>query len=68
VRQRRVARVLDRWRTGGRWWQGEAPRDYFLLELTGGMVVEVYREDKDEEDKEQEEDEEAVWVLSRVAD
>jgi len=61
-----VTRVLDRWRAGGRWWQGEAPRDYFLLELAGGMVVEVYKEDKGAEADEARE--ENTWVLSRVAD
>jgi hypothetical protein len=37
-----VIRTLDRWRYGGRWWRGEGPRDYFLLELEGGRTVEVF--------------------------
>lgn len=40
----RVVRVLDRWRYGGRWWRGEPPRDYLLLEVEGGGVLEVFRE------------------------
>ena len=54
-RERRVARVLDRWRYGGRWWRLEGKRDYYLLELEGGAVAEVYREGE-------------RWVLSRSAD
>jgi hypothetical protein len=54
-RWQRVARVLDAWRYGGRWWLGEAPRDHYLLELTDGQVVEVYREGE-------------AWVLARTAD
>lgn len=42
VGERRVLRVLDRWRYGGRWWRREGPRDYYLLELEGGGVVEVF--------------------------
>ncbi len=52
---RRVRRVLDRWRYGGRWWRGEAPRDYWLLELEDGSVKEVYRS-------------EGRWMLSRIVD
>ncbi len=43
-RRYRVRRILDRWRYGGRWWRGEPPRDYFLLELEGGRLLEVYQE------------------------
>lgn len=71
ARQRGVTRVLDRWRAGGRWWEGEPPRDYFLLELAGGMVVEVYKEDREAseaEESKKEESEKETWVLSRVAD
>lgn len=39
-----MTRVLDRWRYDGRWWEGEIHRDYFLLELHGGAVIELYRE------------------------
>jgi hypothetical protein len=39
-----VARVLDRWRYDGRWWEREVHRDYLLLELRGGGAVELFRE------------------------
>ncbi|WP_022799556.1 hypothetical protein [Thermus islandicus] len=48
-------RLLDAWRAGGRWWLGEEGRDYFLLEVAGGLVLEVFREGEG-------------WVLSRVLD
>lgn len=54
-RWRRVTRLLDCWRYGGRWWLGEAPRDHYLLELDHGQVVEVCREDEQ-------------WLLLRTAD
>lgn len=50
-----VRRILDFWCYGGRWWLSEPPRDYYLLELESGHVVEVFRAAKD-------------WTLSRVAD
>lgn len=50
-----VRRVLDAWRYGGRWWVGEPPRDYYLLELETGHVFEVYRAGD-------------TWTLSRIAD
>ena len=50
-----VRRVLDFWRDGGGWWRGEPPRDYYLLEVETGTVLEVYRAGE-------------TWVLSRVAD
>lgn len=53
--RRRVVRLLDRWRAGGRWWRLEEGRDYFLLEVEGGLVLEVFRQGE-------------AWVLSRVWD
>ncbi|WP_279231699.1 hypothetical protein [Thermus thalpophilus] len=50
-----MVRLLDRWRAGGRWWRLEPGRDYFLVEVEGGLVLEVYREGE-------------AWVLSRVLD
>lgn len=50
-----VRRTLDFWRYSGRWWLGEPPRDYFLLELSDGHVIEIYRAAE-------------RWTLSRVAD
>ena len=40
----RVRRVIDEWRVDSRWWTREIRRDYYLLELEGGQLVEVYRE------------------------
>ncbi len=51
----KVRYILDAWRYGGRWWRGEAARDYYLLELESGHVVEVYRSLES-------------WVLSRISD
>ena len=39
-----IAATLEHWRSGMRWWRGEVPRDYFLLETRGGRVFEVYAE------------------------
>ncbi len=50
-----VRHILDTWRYNGRWWQGEAPRDYYLLELETGHVIEVFRSAES-------------WVLSRISD
>lgn len=47
LHQRPVARVLDRWRYDGRWWEREIHRDYLLLELRGGSAVELFREGDD---------------------
>lgn len=51
----KVTRVLDFWFYSGRWWLSEPSRDYFLLELSDGRVVEVYQAA-------------GQWTLSRVAD
>ena len=50
-----VRHVLDFWYYGGRWWLNELPRDYYLLELDSGHIVEVFRTADS-------------WTLSRVAD
>lgn len=39
-----MARVIDEWRVATRWWASEIRRDYYLLELSGGMLIELYRE------------------------
>lgn len=54
-KEKGVVRTLDFWRYGGRWWLDEPPRDYYLLELETGHIVEVYRAAEH-------------WTLSRVAD
>ena len=54
-REQRVVRILDTWRYGGRWWRFEGRRDYYLLELEGGVVAEVFRDGE-------------RWILSRTAD
>lgn len=39
-----VSAQLDDWRSGGRWWLDEPPRDCFLVQA-GGLVAELHRED-----------------------
>lgn len=39
-----MARVIDQWRVASRWWASELRRDYYLLELVGGILIELYRE------------------------
>lgn len=51
----RVKRVIDEWRVAGRWWVSEIRRDYYLLELEGGRLVELYREGES-------------WCVTGVAD
>ena len=58
-RTRSVSRVIDRWHALGRWWHQEPPRDYYLLELTGGTVIEVYTAQYPEGQR---------WMLSRTFD
>ena len=57
-RRRRVARVLDRWREVGRWWdQGRrTDRLVFRVLLSDGAVVELARERR------------GGWLLAGVAD
>jgi len=56
VRPRRVLEVIDRWRYDGRWWDGqEVHRDYFFVELEGGVRVELFNEAGD-------------WWVARVSD
>lgn len=42
--ERSAARVIDEWRVDARWWDRELHRDYYLLELNGGKIIEIYRE------------------------
>ena len=57
-RRRRVARVLERWREVGRWWDedGRTDRLVFRVLLSGGAVVELARERR------------GGWLLVGVAD
>ncbi|HEX7040692.1 MAG TPA: hypothetical protein VF202_11285 [Trueperaceae bacterium] len=56
ARPRRVLTVIDRWRYDGRWWDGhELHRDYFFVELEGGVRVELFVEEGD-------------WWVARVSD
>jgi hypothetical protein len=50
-----VRHILDFWRDCGRWWLNEPPRDYYLLELETGNVIEVFRAGD-------------AWTLSRISD
>lgn len=51
----RVLQVIDDWRYAGRWWDRELRRDYYLLELDSGQVLELYRE-------------EGRWCVTRLQD
>ncbi len=48
--------VLDRWRYGGRWWLGEAPRDCYLVQA-GELIAELHHEDGGK-----------IWWLARLVD
>ena len=50
-----LSRILDEWRSSTRWWEGQASREYQLVELVEGMVWEIYECN-------------GVWTLSRIAD
>ena len=50
-----VRRVIDQWRVATRWWAKEIRRDYYLLELDGGRLIELYREGEQ-------------WCVTGVAD
>lgn len=55
-RPRRVLAVIDSWRYDGRWWEGKGlHRDYFFVELEGGVRVELFSEEGD-------------WWVARVSD
>lgn len=43
--RRQVLAWLKRWRSKGRWLFGEGPRAYWLVELEGGLVLELYCEE-----------------------
>ena len=57
-RKRSVERILDTWRSCEGWWQGQAAREYWKLELENDAVIEVYLEDI----------ESGQWVLARSFD
>ena len=57
-RTRNVEHILDAWRSCEGWWQGQAARDYWKLELANNAVVEIYLE----------ENMEGRWVLARSFD
>lgn len=52
-----VTALLDDWRSGGRWWLDEPPRDCWLVQA-GGLVAELHRED----------DAQGRWWLARMQD
>ena len=48
-RRLRVVEVAERWREVGYWWEGEAEKEFFLLEVSdagrgGGRAYLLYRE------------------------
>lgn len=42
--ERRITHILTSWRYRGRWWRNEVTRDYFMVECSGGLIVDIYRE------------------------
>jgi hypothetical protein len=38
-----VSAILNRWEWCGEWWAGLFPREYWVLELEGELVLEVYQ-------------------------
>jgi hypothetical protein len=52
-----IQAVLDQWRSGGRWWLGEASRDCFLVQA-GTLTAELHHEDMPG----------GRWWLARVQD
>jgi len=36
---RQVEGIVDHWREAGRWWAGERPREFFLVETSQGAFV-----------------------------
>ena len=36
---RTVENIVDHWRETGRWWEGEGPRDFFLVETKRGVFI-----------------------------
>ncbi len=37
-----IERTLETYKYGGRWWRGELPRSYFILQSNRGVRLEVY--------------------------
>ena len=52
-----VSAQLDDWRSGGRWWLDEAPRDCWLVQA-GAITAELHHEDAPQ----------GRWWLARVQD
>lgn len=41
---RTVERIYTTWRYRGRWWQHDIARDYFMVELHGGVTLDIFCE------------------------
>ncbi len=54
-RPRAIRRILDAWRAGNRWWQGEPPSQHLLVELEDGHAAELAHENGE-------------WTLERTLD
>jgi hypothetical protein len=39
-----VRQTLEHWRAGRRWWRGEWPHEYYRLETSDGLLLEVFAE------------------------
>lgn len=42
--ERAITRILTTWQYRSRWWQHEVMRYYYMLELQGGAIVDVFCE------------------------
>ncbi|HEX7022237.1 MAG TPA: hypothetical protein VF171_05220 [Trueperaceae bacterium] len=49
--------IVDSWRYGGKWWQGEPGRTYYRVSLATHEEVVIYREDQTH-----------LWVLALLTD
>jgi hypothetical protein len=36
--------VIGRWRIEGRWWEDGREREYWRVEVRGGMVIDLYED------------------------
>jgi hypothetical protein len=56
-RERAVKRVFARWRVDADWWRSRIDREYWKVDLGGGVVCEIFQDRLSE-----------AWWLSRVYD
>lgn len=44
--ERTITRILTTWQYRSRWWQSEITRNYYMLELHGGAIIDVFCENE----------------------